>query len=174
MNLDTYTVDTLLLTAIKSEVESKGVYSQLADRVKNAMLKERLTFLSGEEARHQRILQGIFEEKFPGQSIELPEKSPVPLPRVIISSELMPLNEIFEMAMEAEKAAYDFYKALAERFEKKDLVNVILYVAKMELGHFALLKVESESLERFEEANVHIPFIHEGPNQNHFSGPCCG
>ena len=163
MNLEAYTVDTLLLTAIKSEVESHGVYSLLAGRVKNALLKERLNFLAGEEARHRHILQGIFKEKFPDQDLELPEKSPVPLPRVIISDELMPLNEIFQMAMHAEKAAYDFYQGLAERFEEDDLVNVILYVARMELGHYELLKVESESLERFEEANIHIPFIHEGP-----------
>jgi rubrerythrin len=163
MNLEAYTVDTLLLTAIKSEVESHGVYSLLAGRVKNALLKERLNFLAGEEARHRHILQGIFKEKFPDQDLELPEKSPVPLPRVIISDELMPLNEIFQMAMDAEKAAYDFYQGLAERFEEDDLVNVILYVARMELGHYELLKVESESLERFEEANIHIPFIHEGP-----------
>ena len=156
-------MDTLLLTAIKSEVESHGVYSLLAGRVKNALLKERLNFLAGEEARHRHILQGIFKEKFPDQDLELPEKSPVPLPRVIISDELMPLNEIFQMAMDAEKAAFDFYQSLAKRFEENDLVNVILYVAKMELGHYELLKVESESLERFEEANVHIPFIHEGP-----------
>jgi rubrerythrin len=163
MNLEAYTVDTLLLSAIKSEVESHGVYSLLAGRVKNALLKERLNFLAGEEARHRHILQGIFKEKFPDQDLELPEKSPVPLPRVIISDELMPLNEIFQMAMDAEKAAYDFYQGLAERFEEDDLVNVILYVARMELGHYELLKVESESLERFEEANIHIPFIHEGP-----------
>ena len=156
-------MDTLLLTAIKSEVESHGVYSLLAGRVKNALLKERLNFLAGEEARHRHILQGIFKEKFPDQDLELPEKSPVPLPRVIISDELMPLNEIFQMAMDAEKAAYDFYQGLAERFEEDDLVNVILYVARMELGHYELLKVESESLERFEEANIHIPFSHEGP-----------
>jgi len=156
-------VDTLLLTAIKAEVESHGVYSLLAGRVKNAMLMERLNFLAGEEARHRSILQGIFKEKFPDQQLELPEESPVPLPRVTISDELMPLSEIFQMAMDAEKAAYDFYQSLAARFEEKDLVNVILYVAKMELGHYELLKVESESLERFEEANVHIPFIHEGP-----------
>lgn len=156
-------MDTLLLSAIKSEVESHGVYSLLAGRVKNALLKERLNFLAGEEARHRHILQGIFKEKFPDQDLELPEKSPVPLPRVIISDELMPLNEIFQMAMDAEKAAYDFYQGLAERFEEDDLVNVILYVARMELGHYELLKVESESLERFEEANIHIPFIHEGP-----------
>lgn len=156
-------MDTLLLTAIKAEVESHGVYTLLAGRVKNAMLKERLNFLAGEEARHRRIIEGIFTEKFPGQQLELPEKSPVPLPKVIISDELMPLYEIFQMAMDAEKAAYDFYQGLAERFEENDLVHVILYVAKMELGHYELLKVESESLERFEEANVHIPFIHEGP-----------
>jgi rubrerythrin len=163
MNLDSYTVDTLLLTAIKSEVESREVYSRLSDRVKNAMLKERLGFLSGEEARHRRILEGIFKEKYPDQPIKLPDKSPVPLPRVVISDELMPLNEIFQMAMNAETAAYEFYKSLAPRFEDTDLGNIILYVAKMELGHYELLKVESESLERFEEANIHIPFIHEGP-----------
>jgi hypothetical protein len=33
----------------------------------------------------------------------------------------------------------------------------------MELGHYKLLEVEKESMERFEEADVYWPMMHIGP-----------
>ena len=44
MDLSPYDLDVLLLAAIKSEIESKIVYSKLAKKVKNALLKDKLEF----------------------------------------------------------------------------------------------------------------------------------
>jgi len=53
MDLSGYTLEDLLLAAIKSEVESERIYSSLAGRVGNFFLKDRLNFLAGEERRHR-------------------------------------------------------------------------------------------------------------------------
>ena len=51
MDLTRYNLKDVILTAMKSEVDSRAVYEKLADRVENFMLKDRLKFLAGEEAR---------------------------------------------------------------------------------------------------------------------------
>jgi rubrerythrin len=163
MDLNSFSVETLLLAAIKSEKEACEVYSVIARRVKNAMLKDRLLFLSKEEKKHRSILEKIFAQKFPSQSIVLPEKSPVPLPEIIISDERMPLSDVFQMAMKAERAAYDFYLGLSERFEEDELKNVFLYLSNMELSHFSILEMEKNTLETFEDTDTYVPLIHEGP-----------
>jgi rubrerythrin len=63
MNLKIYTLDDLLLTAIKAEVDSKTLYAKLSNRVENFMLKERLQFLSGEEAKHQRFFTSLYHHR---------------------------------------------------------------------------------------------------------------
>jgi len=163
VKIDDYDVETLLLAAIKSEVDSAKTYSQLAKKVKNAMLKDRLEFLAAEEEKHRRLFEQIYREKFPDKELELPSRTRVPLPDIDITHELMPLSDVFRMAMKAEQAAYDFYNALAGRFDKAEISNVIRYAASMEKSHYDILDVERVSLAHFEEAADYNPFVHLGP-----------
>jgi len=164
LKLKKYALADLLLTAIKSEIESQAVYSRVALRVKNAFLRERLEFLALEEGRHQKALEGLFAQRFPGQDLAIPEKPVVPLPEIRFRDELVPLSEIFAQAMKAEQAAHDFYLQLADLFiddpEKK---NLLLYFSMMEMGHFKLLDLEKSSLERLEEYGEEQEMIHVGP-----------
>jgi rubrerythrin len=164
MKLKKYALADLLLAAIKSEIDSQAVYSRVALRVKNAFLRERLEFLALEESRHQKALEGLFAQRFPGQDLTIPEKPVVPLPEIRFRDELVPLSEIFAQAMKAEQAAHDFYLQLADLFiddpEKK---NLLLYFSMMEMGHFKLLDLEKGSLERLEEYGEEQEMIHVGP-----------
>jgi len=161
--LQDFSVEALLLAAIKSEIESVGVYTRLSERVKNAMLKDRLNFLASEERKHRSLLEGIFSTRFPGREITVPDSSEVPLPRITISDESQPLSDIFRMAMEAEMAAYEFYTQLSKRFAEIQLRNILLYTADMELGHYKILDLEKKNLEKFEDIDQYVPFIHLGP-----------
>jgi rubrerythrin len=164
MNLKIYTLDDLLLTAIKAEVDSKTLYAKLSNRVENFMLKERLQFLSGEEAKHQRFFTSLYHEYNPGKEISLPSKTPVPLPQIVIDSDSTPVSKILESAMQAEKTAYDFYNGIAERFEEKpDIKKMVLYIASMEMGHFKIIEIEKENAEKFEGFNMEWPLMHVGP-----------
>ena len=164
MKLAKYELADLLLTAVKSEIESQTVYSRLAKRVKNAFLQDRMDFLASEEKKHQQALEKLFQQRFPGRALTLPEKSVVPLPEISFSHELVPLSDIFAQAMAAEQAAHDFYLQLAELFpadpEKKSL---LLYFSMMEMGHYKLLDLEKASLERLEEYGEEQEMIHVGP-----------
>jgi len=164
MNLDNYTLEDLFLSAIKSEVESNKLYSKLAKGIKNGLIQDKLEFLAREEEKHKDFLEDAYLNHFPEKKIILPKETPVPLPEVKIEDEDIPLSKVFMNAMQAEMAAHDFYKSFADRFEDGTKLNHTLqYFSDMELGHYKLLEVEKESMERFEEADVYWPMMHIGP-----------
>jgi len=164
MKLKKYALADLLLAAIKSEIDSQAVYSRVARLVKNAFLKERLEFLALEESKHQKALEGLFGQRFPGQALAIPARPVVPLPTVSFRDEQVPLSGIIAQAMKAEKASHDFYLQLADLFaDDPERRNLLLYFSMMEMGHFKLLDLEKESLERLEEFGQEQEFIHVGP-----------
>jgi rubrerythrin len=164
MDLSEFDEGTLLLAALRSEIDSKLVYQQVADRVKNALLKDKLNFISAEEEKHRSVIEGVYRERFPNKEIAIPENSPVPLPEIRITDEMVPLSEVFSMAMNAETAAYEFYQQLAGLYEDDPRLNkMIAYIASMEMGHYRLLEIEKDNMERFEDFDVYLPHVHVGP-----------
>jgi rubrerythrin len=85
------------------------------------------------------------------------------MPKIDLDEEL-PVSKLLTMAMNAEEKAEDFYKSLAGRFEEGSKIhNTLLYFADMEKGHYKILEMEKESMERFEESDVYWPMVHVGP-----------
>jgi len=163
MNLNHYDIEELLLTAIKSEVESKDLYKKLAKKTKNGLLEDKLNFLANEEEKHRSFIEEIYLNHFPDKKIILPKKTAVPLPKIEYS-EATPLSIVLKKAMDAEIAASNFYKSLSGRFEEGSKIqNTLKYFADMEIGHFKILETEKESMERFEEGDVYWPMVHAGP-----------
>ena len=162
MNIERYNLSDLLLAAIKSEVESKEVYNTLANRVKNALLKDRLTFLAKEEEKHQEFLESLYRKKFGDIEIVLPDKSPVPLPHVDAGEDRL-LSEIIEDAMNAELAARDFYMSLGNFLQDEEDKKMLQILSNMEQGHYDILSKELENLKRFEDYDTYWPMMHMGP-----------
>ncbi len=162
MNLESYNLKTLLLAAIKSEIDSGDVYRNLANRVKNALLKERLNFLAGEEDKHRAFLEALYRQKFPGEEIVVPEKTPVPLPEVDASEDRL-LSEIIEDAMKAELAAKEFYESLKPLLQDEENRKMLQVLANMEQGHYDILAKELENLKNFENYDEYWPMMHVGP-----------
>jgi rubrerythrin len=163
MNLDSFKLDELLLTAIKSEIESNKLYRKIAKKTENGLLQDKLEFLAKEEDKHRFFVEDVYKNHFPNKGIKLPKETPVPLPKIEINED-MPVSKLLKSAMNAEKHAHDFYESLAERFESGSKIhNTLLYFADMETGHYKILEMEKESMERFEEADVYWPMMHVGP-----------
>ena len=163
MDLEHYSIEELLLTAIKSEVESKALYKKLAKKTKNGLLEDKLIFLANEEERHRIFIEEIFMNHYPDKEIKLPKETVVPLPKIEYNEET-PLSIILNQAMQAEISASKFYRSLSERFEKGSKIqNTLKYFADMEVGHFKILETEKESMESFEEGDVYWPMVHVGP-----------
>lgn len=163
MDLKQYDLKKLLLTAMKSEVESKDLYLELSKKTENGLLQDKLRFLADEEEKHRIFIEDIYRNHFPESKIEMPDKSPVPMPNVQFKDDT-PLSKIMRQAMQAEQAASDFYKSLAERFEDESKIhNTLMYFADMEIGHLKLIEMEKNTMERYEEDEVYWPMIHVGP-----------
>ncbi len=164
IDIDKYSKKDLLLTALKSEEDSKNVYHDLAGRVKNFMLKDKLEFLSAEEQKHYDFFCRLWNESFPKDAIILPEETPVPLPEITIDSEELRFSDIFLQAMNAEKAAHYFYLSLANKFKMDEKLSLRLkYIASMEMGHYRLLEIEKEQAEEFEKYDAEFDMMHVGP-----------
>ena len=163
MDLTEYSMEDLLLAAIKSEISANDVYIMLAGRVKNAFLKDKLNFLAHEEEKHEKTLRGVYNENFPGKEVVVPEETPVPLPDIILPDERVPLTQVLESAMGAEMGANEFYTKISELFDNPTTKATLAYLAAMELGHYKLLAIEKEIAQTFEDFNVYEPMMHTGP-----------
>ena len=162
-NLSVYSTKDLLLTSIKSEIDSRSAYLKIKASVKNAVLKDKMDFLAKEEEKHRVYFEEFFKKKFPDALLEIPNNSPVPLPEIKISEPIV-LSEVLQQAMNAEMAARDFYIAFSERFvDEKEIYNMLNYIADMEMGHFRLLEIEKDNSERFESYDDSWPMMHAGP-----------
>jgi rubrerythrin len=164
MDLEEFSLEDLILTALKSEKEAKDVYAKMADGVKNFVLKDRLKFLASEEEKHRIFFETLYKKKFPEKDIVIPETSPVPLPDMKGIFEGIPISDMLQMAMDAEQAAHDFYLNLAERFTGDDaILKTLKYIASMELGHHRLLEIERTQVLEFEYFDNVWPMMHVGP-----------
>jgi rubrerythrin len=163
MDLNSFELEELLLSAIKSEEESSKLYKKIMKKTKNGLLQDKLKFLAKEEEKHKAFIEDVYMNHFPGKKIYLPLITPVPLPVIKITKET-PLSVLLSEAMNAEDAASNFYKSLAERFEKGSKINnTLLYFSDMEIGHYKILEQERYSMQRFEEDDVYWPMMHVGP-----------
>ena len=164
MDLSKYSLEELFVTAIKAETDAHEAYSMLSGITKNAFLKDKLKFLASEEEKHKMFLETKFKKHLPNVELVLPEFSPVPLPEIDVSDESVPMSQILQQAMDAEMAAYEFYVEFAKFVhDKQDLVLTLGYFAKMEQGHYEMLKLEKASAEEFEEFDEYNPLMHVGP-----------
>jgi rubrerythrin len=163
MNLNDFSLEDLLLAAIKSEIDSKNLYAKMAKKTKNGLLIDKLEFLAKEEEKHKIFIEEIYMNHFPNKELVLPKRTPVPLPEVKFSEET-PMSKLLSQAMIAEEYASKFYRNLSTNFEEgTKFHNTLIYFSDMEIGHYKILEMEKESLERFEEGDVYWPMVHSGP-----------
>jgi rubrerythrin len=163
MEFGHYDLKDLILAAIKSEIDSSNLYENMAGRTKNDLLKDKLMLLAKEELKHRKFIEDIYKNHYPNQKLKIPKQTPVPLPEVKMDEDTA-LSNLLKQAMEAEKTASEFYNHLATRFENGSKINnTLTYFADMEIGHYKILEMEKQSMERYEEEDVYWPMIHAGP-----------
>ena len=162
MDLSKYTLKEIILTALKSEVESKELYEKMKNRVSNFVLRDKFDFLAKEEEKHRVFFEKMFAQNFPGETVALPDKSPVPLPEIGPEVEKLPISEVLEIAMKAELKASEFYKSMIELFSDEMIRKTLEYISTVELSHYKLLEAERDYAKKFEDYEVEWPGFHIG------------
>ncbi|MBI5000972.1 MAG: hypothetical protein HZB92_05540 [Euryarchaeota archaeon] len=169
--LSDYSMEEIYLAAIKSETEANGVYSKLAAQMKGDLLKARLLRLADDENKHATVLIQMFLKDFPGMSLNIPDKSPIPLPDIKDPMLYTPCD-VLESAIKAEWGAMEFYGAFSD-IVKADAVKAMTleYFYTMELGHMRLLEIElaymkDKSGRMYDEAMGYIDEIIGGTSKD--------
>ncbi len=155
MDVGEYDLRELLLIGIKSEIEAGKVYSETARAVKNPFLKSKLEALAEDEKYHRDILEKLYQRLYPDEEMKIPE-NPEYLPEnpdIKILREINGVTDvrrILEQAMQAELSAQNYYRDIAEAVEDPYLKKMMLYMAKVEEGHYEILSREFKEMEEFE------------------------
>ena len=163
LDLKQYSMEDLLLAAVKAEVEARDIYKKVSGMVNNAFMRERMSFLASEEEKHREFIVKLYHERFPGKDVELPDKTPVPMPSMVVPGGDIPLSDVFQSAMKAEQDSHDFYNSLADMFDEKEIRSTLRYFASMEMAHYRILEDEKRVLENYEDFDTEWPMMHIGP-----------
>ena len=150
LDVSTASVKELLGYSIRAEMDSNKLYSDLADRVSNPLLKEKFNWLAFEENKHKEILMKLHSALFPQHTIHIPEEPSQDLFKPVDVAPASSLIDILLQAMEAEKFAEDFYTRLAERVEESQK-RLLRYLSKVEHSHYLMLKTEYDAVQDFED-----------------------
>jgi rubrerythrin len=154
--------------AIKSEIEAAESYSKLYEKVKNDILRMKLKFLISEEKKHQRILERLFSQRFPGEKLKIPEKSFLP-PVKVVKAKKFSVLDLFKLALKAEKMSENFYREAGQQPGDKESKRVLGYLVRVERSHYFIIKSEIDMLERFpdyykvEDFHLGQDMFHVGP-----------
>ena len=164
MDLTKYDLKDLLLVGIRSEIEANRVYSSFARHVKNPFLKSRLEALAKEEEKHREVLENLFKKLFPGEEIKVPEDPNVipEFPEIKIFHELGATNDVrvlLEQAMKAEKSAKEYYENIAKKVDDEYVKKVMHYMARIEEGHYRILKQEYDDMVEFESMMTDMDYV---------------
>jgi rubrerythrin len=133
-------VDKVLKRAIVLEEESASMYQAAACSAQNEPIRARLEEMAAQEREHMQRLQEILTGNV-RWAIRRAKAEPVQDLRLSDHLEAKPLDastdyqDLLLVAARREKAAYDFYQAMAEMVDDKLIKGVFEMLATEELRH---------------------------------------
>jgi rubrerythrin len=166
VDITSLSVEKALSMAVRSETEAAEAYRKLNATIRNFMLKEKMRFLEEEENRHRQLLVALHKKVANGREPADADRSILPsLSLSLRESQTVP--DLIEIAMNAEKAAEEFYDGLSQNVEDRGLQEVLQYLASMEHGHYFLLKGEYDLCLRneayYDREDFQYDMVHIGP-----------
>jgi rubrerythrin len=158
----------ILAVAVRSEIEAAGFYARLLNRVKNAVLEQKLKFLVLEEKKHHKILERLHAQRYPGRKLMIPKKSAGPrLPAAV--GRKSSILDLFKAALAAEKFAEEYYRDAQKAMEDAGSRKMLEYLSRVERSHYFLIRSEIDLLSRFpdyydvEDFHLGQDLFHIGP-----------
>jgi rubrerythrin len=143
-------VKKLLGYALRAEIDANRVYTRMANRVKNTLLKEKFLLLALEEKKHRDIILRLFASMWAAEKPEVPQTVDE---RLLPSVSIKPstdLADVLRQAMDAEKSAREFYASLAKKVQAQNR-QMLTYLSKVENGHYLMLRSEYVLALQFED-----------------------
>jgi rubrerythrin len=135
--------------AIRAETDASEVYSELAGRLGNPLLRQKIELLAKEESQHRRILELAYQERFPDVPLELPRSQ---LPAQFSCKTLrerLSLKDVISCAIEEERRSHEFYLRAAARSTDLSGPMMFRFLADWEFSHQMALMAEYEMVVRY-------------------------
>ncbi|MFZ2054732.1 MAG: ferritin family protein [Candidatus Aminicenantales bacterium] len=143
-------VKKLLGYAIRAEMDANTIYTRMAGRLKNPLLKEKFRVLALEERKHKEILRRMFASLYGKEKPEIPKTVDQRLLPAVVIKPSSSLADILGQAMNGEKSARDFYAALAKRVPEPNK-KMLVYLSHVENSHYLMLRSEYTLALQFED-----------------------
>ena len=140
----------LLEMASRAEMDANRIYSDLAQSLKNPLLKEKFQWLAFEENKHKESLAKLFSTLFREEKMEIPDNTDEALLPSINFTPSSSLVDILYQAMKAEEAAGDFYLSLAQKVSDPQQ-KILKYLSHVEHSHYTMLKSEYLMAHEFDD-----------------------
>lgn len=144
-----FSISEVLGTAIRAQADAAELYAELALRVRNPFLRQRVMLLAREELQHQRMLEESYKQQFPDRPLALPSSQ---LPKTISSKsnrDQLSVKDILWHAIEQERRCRGFYFEAAERTADMAGKRLFSFLADWEHSHQMALNGEYEMLVRY-------------------------
>lgn len=144
MERELTTVEILGL-GIRSEEDAAAFYGALSRRIANEVVRLKYEALAKEEVGHRHVLVGLYRlmtgedapPKIPGKPRTAEGSGP--------SVETGSIEELLNLAIEREREACAFYRALSGRMTDANGRRIIEHLADIERGHEIAVRAELEA-----------------------------
>jgi len=135
--------------AIRSEMDSRDIYRELAERSPHTITRRRFELLAAEEEQHLQHLTERYEEVAGGVPLALP---PSLLPQSMASAEARrqwDMADVLDMAIDEERRSREFYLQAARDTNDLSGRAMFRFLADMEYLHWMTLAQEKDLLVRY-------------------------
>jgi rubrerythrin len=143
-------VKKLLGYALRAEIDANRIYTRMADRVKNTLLKEKFLLLALEEKKHRDIILRLFASMWGAEKPEIPKIVDERLLPAVMIKPNSDLVDVLSQAMDAEKSAREFYASIAKKVQAPTK-QMLMYLSKVENSHYLMLRSEYILALQFED-----------------------
>jgi rubrerythrin len=145
--------------AMNAEIRAREAYEKLASAVTSDIMRDELLFLAGEEDKHRRIIEKM-SESFVGSRTEAKKVNISSVGEFKVVAEKMGevikkpdlnIDEVYEIAMEAELISERLYRELAGYAATEKTRIILEMLADMERNHHSILRKQYDYIIRYPE-----------------------
>jgi rubrerythrin len=131
-------LEEVIATAIKREETAYLFYEYLTSRVEDALAKETLVFLMGEEKKHKEFLENYLSGQYSGKALRMTDVVNYKLAEHLEKPDIegkLETKEVYLIAAHRELNSYNFYSEMAAAQPEGETRSVFLRMANEELKH---------------------------------------
>ncbi|MCH4888625.1 rubrerythrin [Acidaminobacter sp. JC074] len=138
--------------AIISEIEGYEFYRMAAGQTRDVQMKETYLELAEEERKHVVWLQDLHKSIDSGSDFDLMTVDAPPSPEIFKWDKLdredpKTILSVFGIALQLEKASFEFYKKASEEVEEKSAKELFKILEAWERAHYDVFNKEYNNLQ---------------------------